>query len=230
MAEKRGAAEQRPFALPKGATEIILVRHGASEAAYPGAPFPLVDGRADPNLSDAGLEQAAALAERLAGEQIKRLFVTPLRRTHQTAAPLAQATGLEPGVVDELAEVHLGEWEGGEFRVRVEQGDPLVRRIFEQERWDVIPGAESLDSLGRRVRGGVERIVAETGPDAVAVAIAHGGVIGEICRQATESRPFAFVHMDNGSVSRLVVHASGRWMLRTFNETSHLAVRTGPSG
>ena len=58
----------------------------------------------------------------------------------------------------------------------------------------------------------------------------HGGIIGEICRQATASRPFAFVHADNGSVSRLVVHASGRWMLRTFNETSHLTVRTGPSG
>ncbi len=181
-------------------------------------------------LSDAGVEQANALADCLADEQIKRLFVTPLRRTHQTAAPLMEATGLEPTVIDELAEVRLGEWEGGEFRVRVEQGDPLVRRIFEEERWDVIPGAESLDLLGPRVRAGVERIVDATGPDAVAVAIAHGGVIGELCRQATDSRPFAFVHMDNGSVSRLVVHASGRWMLRSFNETSHLAVRTGPSG
>ena len=216
--------------MPKGATEIILVRHGASEAAFPDTPFPLIDGRADPNLSDAGYEQASALADRLASEEITRLFVTPLRRTHQTVAPLAQSTGLEPAVVDELAEVHLGEWEGGEFRVRVAQSDPLVREIFVQERWDVIPGAESLESLGRRVRVGVERIVEETGPDAVAVAVAHGGVIGEICRQATASRPFAFVHMDNGSVSRLVVHANGRWMLRSFNETSHLAVRTGPSG
>jgi 2,3-bisphosphoglycerate-dependent phosphoglycerate mutase len=177
-----------------------------------------------------GREQADAVAERLVVEDIRRIFVTPLRRTHQTAAPLAHATGLKPAVVAELAEVHLGEWEGGEFRVRVAQGDPLVREIFEQERWDVIPGAESLESLGRRVREAVGRIVEETGPDAVAVAIAHGGVIGEICRQATASRPFAFVHMDNGSVSRLVVHPNGRWMLRSFNETSHLAVRTGPSG
>ena len=156
--------------------------------------------------------------------------MTPLRRTHQTAAPLAQATGLEPTVVDQLVEVHLGEWEGGEFRVRVMHDDPLVRDIFEQERWDVIPGAESLESLGRRARASIERIVEETGPDAAAVVVAHGGVIGEICRQATASRPFAFVHMDNASVSRLVVHANGRWMLRSFNETSHLAVRTGPSG
>jgi probable phosphoglycerate mutase len=216
--------------LPEGATEIILVRHGASEAAFPGILFPLVDGRADPALSEAGLQQAQALAGRLVGEQVKRLFVTPLRRTQQTAAPLAQATGLEPTVVDELAEVRLGEWEGGEYRVRVQQGDPLVRQIFEQERWDVIPGAESLESLGRRVQAGVERIVEATGPDAVAVAVSHGGVIGEACRHATDSRPFAFVHTDNGSVSRLVVHASGRWLLRSFNETSHLAVRTRPSG
>ena len=62
------------------------------------------------------------------------------------------------------------------------------------------------------------------------MAFLHGGVIGEVCRQATESRPFAFVHSDNGSVSRLVVRASGRWQLRSFNEVSHLSVLTGPSG
>jgi 2,3-bisphosphoglycerate-dependent phosphoglycerate mutase len=156
--------------------------------------------------------------------------VTPLRRTHQTAAPLADATGLEPVVVEELAEVRLGDWEGGEYRVRVARGDPLVRQMFKDERWDVIPGAESPDSLERRVRAGIERIVQMTGPDAIAVAILHGGVIGEVFRQATGSRPFAFVHNDNGSVSRLVVRDSGRWQVRSFNEVSHLPVQTGPSG
>jgi probable phosphoglycerate mutase len=227
---KYEAAEQRPFTLPEGATEIVLVRHGASEAALPGAPFPLVDGRSDPKLSDAGYEQARAIAGRLAPEGLERLFVTPLRRTQQTAAPLAEATGLAPAILQELTEVHLGVFEGGEYRLRVASGDPLIQRLFELERWDVIPGAESPESLGRRVRAGVERIVDLTGPDAVAVAILHGGVIGEICRQATDSRPFAFVHNDNGSVTRVVIRASGRWQLRSFNEISHLPVQTGPSG
>jgi probable phosphoglycerate mutase len=225
-----GAHEQAPFSLPEGATEVILVRHGASEVALPGARFPLVDGRGDPNLSEDGLEQARAIADQLALERIAQLFVTPLRRTHQTAAPLAEATGLEPIVVDDLAEVRLGDWEGGEYRVRVAMGDPIVRQMFQQERWDVIPGGESFKSLGRRVRAGIERIVELTGPGAVAAAFLHGGVIGEVCRQATDSRPFAFVHSDNGSVSRLVIRASGRWLLRSFNEVSHLSVRTGPSG
>jgi probable phosphoglycerate mutase len=225
-----GAHVQQPFSLPEGATEVVLVRHGASEVALPGARFPLVDGRGDPNLSEDGYEQARAIATQLATEGVARLFVTPLKRTHQTAAPLAEATALEPIVVDELAEVRLGEWEGGEYRVRMAQGDPIVRQMFQQERWDVIPGGESFDSLGRRVRAGIEKIVELTGPDAVAVAILHGGVIGEVCRQATDSRPFAFVHSDNGSVSRLVIRPSGRWLLRSFNEVSHLTIRTGPSG
>jgi probable phosphoglycerate mutase len=56
----------------------------------------------------------------------------------------------------------------------------------------------------------------------VAAAFVHGAVIGEICRQATRSRPFAFVHADNGSISRLVVFGDGDWLLRAFNETTHL--------
>jgi probable phosphoglycerate mutase len=62
------------------------------------------------------------------------------------------------------------------------------------------------------------------------VAVVHGGVVGEACRQATGSRPFAFVHSDNGSISRLVVRANGKWQLRSFNDIAHLAVRTGPAG
>lgn len=221
---------QTPFRLPKGATEVILVRHGASEDAVPGSSFPLVDGRSDPALSDIGELQARAVGERLAQEKIARLYVTPLRRTHQTAAPLAAHTGLEPAVLDDLAEVRLGDWEGGEYRVRAANGDPLIRRAFDEERWDVIPGAESAESLGRRVRDGLAAVVAGTGPDAVAVAVVHGGVIGEACRQVTGSRPFAFVHADNGSLTRLVVRPSGKWVLLAFNDVSHLPVLTGPAG
>jgi probable phosphoglycerate mutase len=225
-----GQVPQRPFALPPGATEIVIVRHGASAAAVPGTPFPLVEGRGDPPLSPVGHTQAQAVGDRLAGAGLAGLFVTPLQRTAQTAAPLAGATGLEPVVVPELAEVHLGEWEGGEYRVRAANSDPVVGRVFAEERWDVIPGAESPEALEDRVRAGIGRIVGETGPDASAAAVLHGGIIGEICRIATASRPFAFVHADNGSVSRLVVFAEGHWLLRSFNDISHLPVATGPAG
>ncbi len=215
--------QQRQFALPPGATEVILVRHGASAPAVPGQPFPLLDGHGDPPLAPEGEAQAELVAERLAGEGLSALYVTPLARTHRTAAPLIARTGLEPVVVPDLREVMLGEWEGGEFRIRAHRGDPLLLQVLREERWDLIPGAESGDALSERVRRGVERIVAETTAGTSVAAFVHGGVIGELCRQATASRPFAFVHADNCSVSRLIVLGDGRWLLRSFNDTAHLA-------
>jgi shikimate kinase len=79
-------------------------------------------------------------------------------------------------------------------------------------------------------RRAVEEIVARTGPEAVALVVAHGAVIGELCAQASASRPFAFVHADNGSISRLVVQSDGRWLLRSFNDIAHLTHPTGPAG
>ena len=214
---------QRQFALPPGATEVIFVRHGASAPAVPGEPFPLLDGHGDPPLSPEGVAQAEAVAVRLAREDLRAIFVTPLQRTHASAAPLSARTGLPPAVVPDLVEVSLGEWEGGEFRIRMAEGDPIAIQAVAEERWEVIPGAETMEALAQRVRVGIQAVVALAGPDTRVAAIVHGGVIGEVCRQATGSRPFAFVHSDNGSFTRLIVSAEGGWLLRSFNETAHLA-------
>jgi 2,3-bisphosphoglycerate-dependent phosphoglycerate mutase len=219
------AAKQYPqedYSRPPGSIEVILVRHGASEAAIEDQPFELLEGQADPSLSEAGRRQAQAVAAHLAGEPLAALFVTPLRRTNQTAAPLAEVTGLEPIVVPELREVHLGELDGGAFRIAVRRGDPIVREVFTQQRWDVIPGAETMEEFADRTAAGLARMVEGVEPGASVAAVVHGGVIGELCRQASDSRPFAFVHADNGSLSRLVLLAEGRWWVRSFNEGGHL--------
>jgi probable phosphoglycerate mutase len=213
---------QRAWALPDNATEVLLVRHGASQDAIPGEPFEMVEGHADPALSPIGEQQAALVGARLAADPPDTLFVTSLQRTVQTAAPLVAATGLQATVIPELSEVHLGEWEGGELRIRTAHGDPLVRTIFEQQRWDVIPGAEPMEEFEARTRAGLLRIVELTGPGRVAVAVVHGGVIGELTRQATSAPRLSFIHAENTSITRIVVFADGRWLLRSFNDTSHL--------
>jgi probable phosphoglycerate mutase len=73
------------------------------------------------------------------------------------------------------------------------------------------------------VRRGLDEVVAAAGPGTSVAAVVHGGVIGEICHQATGSRPFAFIHADNCSLTRLVVLAGGHLLLRSFNDTAHLA-------
>jgi len=226
----RDSFEQSPYELPPGSTEVVLVRHGASEAAVIGARFPLVDGHSDPALAEAGKAQAEMAAEALRHEDVAGIFASTLRRTQESAAPLAAELGLEPRILFELREVFLGDFEGGEYRIRQAQGDPVIQRVFSEERWDAIPGGESFEDFGARLRSGIEQVVAAVGPETTAVAFVHGAVIGQICRIATDSRPFAFVHADNGSITRIVVHADGSWLLRSFNDINHLTVKTGPAG
>jgi 2,3-bisphosphoglycerate-dependent phosphoglycerate mutase len=211
---------QYRFVRPPGATSILLVRHGESAPARVDLPFALVDGHGDPELAAAGRDQAERVADRLGQEPIAAIYVTTLRRTVETAAPLAAHLGLVPIVEADLREVYLGEWEGGLFRLRVAERHPLAERMFREERWDVIPGAEPADQFAARVRRGVLR-VAQRNPDATVAVFTHGGVIGRALAEATGSRGFAFAGADNGSISHLVV-TEERWILRAYNDTAHL--------
>jgi 2,3-bisphosphoglycerate-dependent phosphoglycerate mutase len=209
------------YQLPSGATELLLVRHGESEPARPGEPFPLVDGHGDPALAPTGLIQAGQVADRLAGQRVDAIYVTPLRRTAQTAAPLAARLGIMPMVSAGLREVYLGEWEGGLFRQRVAENHPVAVRMRELQRWDVIPGGEPITELSARVRHDIEKIAAAH-PDRRVAIFTHGGVIGQIIAEATGSGPFAFGGADNGSISVVVVTGQG-WVVRGYNDISHLA-------
>jgi probable phosphoglycerate mutase len=211
---------QHRFAPPPGATEILLVRHGESQPAVEGEPFDLVDGHGDPSLSPEGREQAVRVCARLAGEGVAAIYVSKLRRTRETGAALAATLQLPMTVDPDLHEVYLGDWEGGLFRQKVADGDPIAMRMIEEERWDVIPNAEPAEVFAMRARRAVTRIAAAH-PDQRVAAFAHGGIIGQILAQATGSRPFALGASDNASISHLVV-SGDRWILRRFNDTTHL--------
>jgi probable phosphoglycerate mutase len=214
---------QHRFERPPGATELLLVRHGETVPARADRPFPLVDGHGDPELTEEGHEQARRAAARLAIEEVDAIYVSNLRRTSQTAAPLVERVGIEPIVEPDFREVHLGEWEGGEFRQRIADLDPIALKMFEEQRWDVIPGAEPAADFAARVRGAVERVAAAH-PDQRVAVFTHGGVVGQILADASQSRPFAFTGTDNGAIAHLVV-SNGSWLIRRFNDTAHLDPR-----
>jgi broad specificity phosphatase PhoE len=76
---------------------VIFVRHAERAAAPAG----------DPALTPAGEQRAQALAQALAGMRVNAILTTSLRRTRDTAAPLAQALGLTPQVVDAKGAAHV---------------------------------------------------------------------------------------------------------------------------
>jgi probable phosphoglycerate mutase len=214
---------QHRFAAPPGACEILLVRHGESAPFVDGQPFALVGGHSDPPLHDPdGLEQAEQVADRLiaTGERIAAIYVTTLTRTHQTAAPLAARLGIEPIVEPDLREVYLGDWEGGVFRRKIADQDPVALQMYAEQRWDVIPNGEPVEDFDARVRAGIGRIAAAH-PDELVVVVVHGGVIGQIMNIAAGTQGWTFNGADNASIHHIVVDGD-RWIIRCFNDTSHL--------
>lgn len=211
---------QKTYSPPPGAADLLLIRHGRTEAARPGQSFPMVDGHGDPALHPEGEVQASRVAERLKSDPLAAIYVTTLRRTHQTAAPLAAYLGLTPRIEADLREVRLGDWDGGEYRIKAAANAPEFIRAREKQEWGEIPNAETTQALHSRVRAGLLRIAAAHSNERVAVVV-HGGVIGAAMAMASGSAPFYFHGAENGSISRLVILQDQMWV-RSYNDCAHL--------
>ena len=88
---------QSRFLPPPGSAELVLVRHGESEPLVEGTAFPLAGGHGDPALAPEGRAQAEQVGACLADEAIDAIYVTTLRRTVETAAPLADGSDSSRG-------------------------------------------------------------------------------------------------------------------------------------
>jgi probable phosphoglycerate mutase len=69
--------------------EIVLARHAEPEWARDGLSID------NPGLTDRGHQQARLLADRLAHESFDAVFVSPMVRARETAAPLIATLGID---------------------------------------------------------------------------------------------------------------------------------------
>jgi probable phosphoglycerate mutase len=208
------------FVPPPGSTDVLLVRHGESGSMVGGASLALTDGQGDPSLAPGGTAEAELVGARLARQDVSAIYTSPLRRCAETAEPLARALGMTPRVERELREVFMGEWEGGLYRKKFAEQDPIAQRMLAEQRWDVIPGAEPAAEFTRRVRTVIAQIAAAHVGERIAV-FTHAGVIGEALAQASGAEPFAFIGPNNASISQMLV-TPDKWVIRRFNDASHL--------
>lgn len=94
--------------MPSTPTRIYLVRHGGTTSSDANR----FAGASDPELSDAGRSQAAALGKRLATAPIDAAYCSDMKRAVATAYAICDPHHLTPIQLPALREINHGHWEG----------------------------------------------------------------------------------------------------------------------
>jgi probable phosphoglycerate mutase len=155
---------------PPKATTLVLVRHAVT--AHTG---PLLSGRMPGiDLSETGVEQAAAAGKRLADLPVTTVYASPIERTRQTAEHIAGHHGLPVRELPGVIEADYGEWTGGK-----------IAELAKTDLWKTVqvvpsrarfPNGESIAEMQSRMVVALEEVVAAH-PGELVVVVSHADPI-----------------------------------------------------
>ena len=135
---------------------ITLIRHGEPEWVKNGLN---VD---NPPLTIKGREQAEMVASYLADTPFDEIYVSPLLRAQQTAAPLLRQSGRTSITADWLQEIRNPIWHGTPVEKAVEAYKEERSRPSHQ-RWDGLSGGEAVSDFVGRINEDCARFLSEHG-------------------------------------------------------------------
>jgi broad specificity phosphatase PhoE/ribonuclease HI len=202
-------------------TTTVLLRHGetphTAEKRFSGS------GGQDPELSEVGLGQAAAVAERLAASGgIDVVLASPMRRTRQTADAVAAALGATVREVDGFRECAFGEWEALTYD-EVKQGWPAELDAWRGDPKTAPPGGESFADVRRRVLRARDQLLARYPRQSVLV-VSHVTPIKVLVADALGAPMAALYRMElsPATLTEVQWYEGGQSSLRRFNDSAHL--------
>lgn len=199
-------------------TTLILVRHGETDHTRRKLFSGL--GGDDPGLNADGRAQVHATADWLAplADEIDVVVTSPLRRTRETAAIIADTLGKTPEVEDGLAEAAFGTWDGLTFAEVAEQHPDDLEAWLGGVHVAPTGGGESFVDVDRRVRETRDRLVAAH-PGRAVLAVTHVTPIKVLVRLALDAPLEALFRMELAPASVTVISwfPDGSASMRMFN-------------
>jgi broad specificity phosphatase PhoE len=162
-----------------GDSGLLLARHGQTDDNLE----PLrAQGFRDTPLNAVGIEQAHALAERVATDfRVSSLWSSDLVRATLTAQIVGERIGLEPRLDPRLREGSRGDWEGRRF-IDIAREEPEAYAAWMRGGAGFrFPGGESLQEHADRVWAALEQIRTES-PLPALVVCHRGSIRTVLCR------------------------------------------------
>ncbi len=150
------------------------------------------------------------------------LYTSDLKRSAETAAPIAELTGVEPRPMPELREIFLGEWEGLQTEEVGQRFPEAWAKWTVEPSWDLVRGGEGGAAFEARVEAALHQIFDEH-QDGEVVVVTHGGVI-QIALHTVVGRPsrgFFPFRIANASIS-VIEKRGDRMVIARVNDVGHL--------
>ncbi|HEX6221325.1 MAG TPA: histidine phosphatase family protein, partial [Acidimicrobiia bacterium] len=200
--------------LGSGDRVLTLIRHGQTRANVEGR----WQGRGDWDLDDVGHRQAEALGEWYG--RYPTVYTSPLKRATSTA----QRVALNGSVaVDDLMEIHMGEWEGLTTDEILKRWPKDMETIY-RHGVDLPRGGsgETWAQLAERVGMAIAGL--DHDPDGHTVAVAHGGAIRAYVSSLTrntDTHSESLFTPANTSVTHIALTERGPEIL-DFSVSTHL--------
>ncbi|MDO5684307.1 MAG: histidine phosphatase family protein [Propionibacteriaceae bacterium] len=207
---------------------LVLVRHGRTAWNVENR----AQGQSDVPLDDFGHEQARTAAPIIAKFEPVALWSSDLRRATDTAAYLAEATGLAVQTDARLREYAVGLRQGFTFDEFREAHPEVHQRFFSDPDYHV-PGAEQIPEVRERMAAAFRDIAGTLAPDETAVIVGHGasltaGILGFF--GAPTALREMFGGMDNCAWAILHEHPARGWQISGYNIDSHGGPRQRGTG
>ena len=156
---------------------ILFSRHGESEANIQ----QIISNRDLPHhLTARGAEQAAALADRLAGWPVRMVLCSPILRARETAAILADRLSVPFTSADALREFDCGIMEGRGDEQAWAAHQTAMQTWLERAEYDfrISPDAESFADVRARFVPLIDQLMsAKTFTDGDVLLVSHGSVL-----------------------------------------------------
>jgi broad specificity phosphatase PhoE len=207
----------------RGATEplatLLLVRHGVTAATGKRA-----GGRTDAALTDDGVAQAEAVAERLSVEDIAAVYTSPIRRARETAERITTRLGLEPRELTDIQELDHGRWTDRPLK-QMARTKHFARVVRTPSRTTLPDGESFVAAQGRAVLA-IEGIIAAHPEREAVVAVSHADIIKLLVAHyaGTPLDAFQRLIVSPASITRLMLPREGMPRIESVNVTSHLEV------
>jgi ribonuclease H / adenosylcobalamin/alpha-ribazole phosphatase len=200
-------------------TVTLLLRHGQT----PMSVQKRYAGRSDVPLTDAGVQEAAAAAKRLASAGLDVIVTSPLRRAVQTAQEVAAVTGAAVVTDDGFRETDFGAWEGLTF-AEVRERWPAEVTTWLADPAVAPPAGESFTDVSERVTAALHRVLTARAGQRVLI-VSHVTPIKTLVTAALLAPPAALyrMHLDVAALSEIDWYPDGPAVLRSFNDTAHLS-------